>query len=105
MLWALFARRYMFSPKSRSVINIIACISLIAVAVPTAAMIVLLAMFDGLSASVTKLNAAVDADIEVVAARGQTFEYSAEQVREIASLEGVSAVAPYIEHDHLVLCG
>ena len=97
MLWALFARRYMFSPKSRSVINIIACISLIAVAVPTAAMIVLLAMFDGLSASVNKLNAAVDADIEVVAARGQTFEYSAEQVQEIASLEGVSAVAPYIE--------
>ena len=87
----------MFSPKSRSVINIIACISLIAVAVPTAAMIVLLAMFDGLSASVNKLNAAVDADIEVVAARGQTFEYSAEQVQEIASLEGVSAVAPYIE--------
>ncbi len=97
MLWALFARRYMFSPKSRSVINIIACISLIAVAVPTAAMIVLLAMFDGLSASVARLNAAVDADIEVVAKRGQTFEYSDAQAQEIASLEGVSAVAPYIE--------
>ena len=55
----------MFSPKSRSVINTIACISLIAVAVPTAAMIVLLAMFDGLSASVAKLNAAVDADIYI----------------------------------------
>lgn len=97
MLWGLFARRYIFSPKSNSVINIIACISLIAVAVPTAAMIILLSMFDGLSSAIERLNAAIDADMEVVAARGQTFAIGDVAIEQIASCDGVEAVAPYIE--------
>lgn len=97
MLWGLFARRYIFSPKSNSVINIIACISLIAVAVPTAAMIILLSMFDGLSSTIERLNAAIDADMEVVAARGQTFALGDVAIEQIASCDGVEAVAPYIE--------
>lgn len=97
MLWGLFARRYIFSPKSNSVINIIACISLIAVAVPTAAMIILLSMFDGLSSAIERLNAAIDADMEVVAARGQTFALGDVAIEHIASCDGVEAVAPYIE--------
>ena len=97
MLWGLFARRYIFSPKSNSVINIIACISLIAVAVPTAAMIILLSMFDGLSSAIERLNAAIDADMEVVAARGQTFALGDVAIEQIASCDGVEAVAPYIE--------
>ena len=67
MLWSSFARRYMFSPKSHSVINTIAWVSLVAVAVPTAAMILLMAIFDVLTDSVEQLNSAVDADIEIVA--------------------------------------
>lgn len=97
MLWGLFARRYIFSPKSNSVINIIACISLIAVAVPTAAMIILLSMFDGLSSAIERLNAAIDADMEVVAARGQTFALGDVAIEHIVSCDGVEAVAPYIE--------
>ena len=42
MLWLKFARRYMFSPKSHSVINIIASVSVVAVAIPTAAMVILI---------------------------------------------------------------
>jgi len=79
------------------VINIIACISLIAVAVPTAAMIILLSMFDGLSSTIERLNAAIDADMEVVAARGQTFALGDVAIEQIASCDGVEAVAPYIE--------
>lgn len=78
-------------------INIIACISLIAVAVPTAAMIILLSMFDGLSSTIERLNAAIDADMEVVAARGQTFALGDVAIEQIASCDGVEAVAPYIE--------
>ena len=74
MLWSRFALRYMFSPKSHSVINIIAWVSLVAVAVPTAAMIILLAMFDGLTDSIEELNTAIDADIEVISQLGQTFD-------------------------------
>ena len=97
MLWGKFARRYMFSPKSHSVINIIAWVSLIAVAVPTAAMIILVAVFDGLSETVAKLESAIDADIEVVARRGQTLRCEEVDTAQIANIEGVEAIAPYIE--------
>ena len=97
MLWRRFALRYMFSPKSHSVINIIAWVSLVAVAVPTAAMIILLAMFDGLTESIEELNSAIDADIEVVAKRGQTFRDDAIDFESLGAVEGVVCLTPYIE--------
>lgn len=97
MLWSTFARRYMFSPKSHSVINIIAFVSLIAVAVPTAAMIILLGMFAGLSGTIEELSAASDADIEIVATRGSTLSDDSIATDDIASIEGVEHVATYVE--------
>ncbi len=97
MLWGRFALRYMFSPKSHSVINIIAWVSLVAVAVPTAAMVILLAMFDGLTKSIEELNTAIDADIEIVAKRGQTFHNEAVNIESLSSVEGVVCLTPYIE--------
>ena len=97
MLWGRFALRYMFSPKSHSVINIIAWVSLIAVAVPTAAMIILLAMFDGLTKSIEELNTAIDADIEVIAHRGQTFLDNSIDIESLSRVEGVVCLTPYIE--------
>lgn len=87
----------MLSPKSHSVINIIAFVSLVAVAVPTAAMIILLGMFAGLSGTVDELSAASDADIEIVAARGGTLREESIPRSDIASIEGVEHVAAYIE--------
>ena len=97
MLWGKFARRYMFSPKSHSVINIIAWVSLVAIAVPTAAMIILLAMFNGLTDSIDELSTAVDADIEVVAQRGQTFPKEAIDFDRLRGLDGVACLTPFIE--------
>ena len=97
MLWSRFALRYMFSPKSHSVINIIAWVSLVAVAVPTAAMIILLAMFDGLTESIEELNTAIDADIEIVTQRGQTFHEESIDFESINAVEGVVCLTPYIE--------
>ena len=87
----------MFSPKSHSVINIIAFVSLIAVAVPTAAMIILLGMFAGLSGTIEELSAATDADIEIVATRGSTLSDDSIAIEDIASIEGVEHVATYVE--------
>ena len=97
MLWGRFALRYMFSPKSHSVINIIAWVSLVAVAVPTAAMIILLAMFDGLTESIEELNTAIDADIEIVAQRGQTFHKQSINTESIQRVEGVVCLTPFLE--------
>ena len=97
MVWFKFARRYMFSPKSHSVINIIASVSVLAVAIPTAAMIILMAMFDGLTTTITEYNRAVDADIEIRAVRGTTFDCDALDYERIRNTEGVATTTCYIE--------
>ena len=97
MLWLKFARRYMFSPKSHSVINIIASVSVLAVAIPAAAMIILIAMFDGLTSTIANFNRAVDADIEIIPSRGLTFESDAVDIDAIRSTSGVAATTSYIE--------
>ena len=48
MLTRFFARRYLFSPKSRSVINVIAGVSVLSFAMPVAAMIVLLSVLSAI---------------------------------------------------------
>ena len=96
-MWLKFSRRYMFSPKSHSVINIIAMVSVIAAAIPTAAMIILLAMFGGISQTIERLYSSVDADIEIIASRGQTFESTQIDCEEILQVEGVECAAPFLE--------
>lgn len=102
LLWLSFSRRYMFSPKSHSVINIIAMVSVIAVAIPTAAMIILLGMFGGISRTIDELYSSVDADIEIIASRGQTFDGDSIAFDNITSVEGVAALAPYIEQSVII---
>ena len=87
----------MFSPKSHSVINIIAMVSLIAVAVPTAAMVILLSMFGGLGEVIERLYSSVDADIEIIAAHGEIFDEETVSLDELRSVAGIAEVAPYIE--------
>ena len=105
MLWSKFARRYMFSPKSHSVINSIVAVSLVAVAVPTAALVVLLAVFNGLNATIERLYSSVDADIEILAERGQTFAEESIDLDVLRDIEGIVAVAPYIEQSVMLSVG
>ena len=102
LLWLSFSRRYMFSPKSHSVINIIAMVSVIAVAIPTAAMIILLGMFGGISQTIDELYSSVDADIEIIAAEGQTFRHDAIDLDKINRIEGIANSAPYIEQSIII---
>ncbi len=64
MQW-FFALRYLFSRSSHSVINIIAGVSLVSVAIPVAAMVILLSVFNGFEVIVKDMYAQSDADIEI----------------------------------------
>ena len=77
-------------------------VSMVAVAIPTAAMIILLAMFGGLSRTIETIYSAVDADIEIIANRGQTFSSNAVDIELIRATEGVVAAAPYLEQSVMV---
>lgn len=101
MEW-LFARRYLLSRKSHSVINIIAAVSIVAVAVPVAAMVILLSVFNGFESLVKQTYAAVDADIEVVP--NGSFDLRPDSLTQtrIASVEGVAAVSFAVERQALL---
>lgn len=104
MEW-LFAGRYLISRKSHSVINIIAGVSLLAVAVPVAAMIVLLSVFNGFETLVRQMYAAVDADIEITAADNRKTDIllaTEDSRRKIESCEGVEAVSFVVERQALL---
>ena len=93
MLALLFARRYLFSAKSHSVINVISAVSVVAVGVPIAAMIILMSVFNGFAGLVEGMQSAFDADLEVRPREGKTFvinELPVDSLRSIAGVRGVS---------------
>ena len=92
MQW-FFARRYLFSRSSHSVINIIAGVSLVSVAIPVAAMVILLSVFNGFESLIKSMYATTDADIEISRIAEPT-----EQLRQhILATEGVESASFVIE--------
>ena len=98
----LFARRYLFSRKSHAVINLIAGVSVVAVAMPVAAMIILLSVFNGFEQLARSMCATFDADLTVTPLRGQTFEASALDTAAVAALPGVEAFSLVAEQSVLL---
>ena len=96
-----FALKYLTSRKSHSVINIIATVSLVAVVVPVAAMVILLSVFNGFEALVRDLYKVVDADIEITAEQGVPLE-DTELRSDIAAVEGVEALSFVVERQAML---
>ena len=96
MQW-FFARRYLFSRSSHSVINIIAGVSLVSVAIPVAAMVILLSVFNGFESLIKRMYATTDADIEI-----SRISEPTEQLRQhILATEGVESASFVIESQAL----
>lgn len=101
----LFARRYLFSAKSHSVINVISAVSVVAVGVPVAAMIILMSVFNGFAGLVDGMQSAFDADLEVRPREGKTFMIDALPTDSIRSIEGVRGVSFALEQSALAEYG
>lgn len=100
MQWR-FALKYLTSRKSHSVINIIATVSLVAVVVPVAAMVILLSVFNGFESLVRDLYKVVDADIEITAEGG--INTAGGKLQEcIGRVEGVEAFSSVVERQALL---
>lgn len=91
------ARRYLRSKNSHSVINIIARVSTVAMAVPVVAMVVLMSVFNGLEGMLRDIYLAVDADIVISPAVGTTFARDSLATFHIEQVEGVGSVSYTLE--------
>lgn len=102
MLPYLFARRYLFSRHSRSVVNLISGLSVAAVAMPVAAMIILLSVFNGFEALVRSMYSAFDPDLSLTPRQGQTFRAEDVDTAAIRRIEGVAALSFTLEQSALL---
>jgi lipoprotein-releasing system permease protein len=89
----LFAWRYFRSNKSTNAINVIAWISVAAIAVGSAALIIVLSVFNGFEDLVKGLYADFYADMRIIPARGKTFHISGEQIQQVKNTKGVAVIS------------
>ncbi len=102
MLAGFIARRYLFSSQSRSVVNLISGLSVVAVAMPVAAMIVLLSVFNGFEGLVRSMYSAFDADLTLSPREGQTFEMQRLDTAALRRTPGVGAISFLLEQSALL---
>ncbi len=89
------AFRYFFSRRSQRVINIISIISVVGVAIGTAALIIVLSVFNGFEDLILRLFDSFDPDLKIELKEGKRFDSNildAEALRKIKGVEYVSAV-------------
>ncbi|MEO5979764.1 MAG: FtsX-like permease family protein [Chryseolinea sp.] len=91
------ARRYLFSTRKKNFINVISMISVVAVALISAAMIIVLSIFNGLGDLLHSINNSFDPEIKVVATRGKSFVVDGAMIESIKKINGVDIVTEVIE--------
>ncbi|MBQ9418698.1 MAG: ABC transporter permease [Bacteroidales bacterium] len=88
-LEALIASRYLFAQKHRSVVTVISWVSLIGLMVSTAALIVVLSVYNGIGEVTRGLFGTFDPELVVEPAEGKTFRVDEKTWRQLQQVEGV----------------
>jgi len=91
------ARRYFFSRRKKNFINIISILSMVGVAFSTAALIIVLSVFNGFEGLLRSLNNAFDPEIKIEARKGKSFVVNNELLKNINEVSGVQLVTEVIE--------
>ncbi len=96
------AKRYLFARKKRNAINIISSISLLGVMVGTAALVVVLSVFNGFDDVVKSLINSFDPDLRITVLKGKNFLPEDAGKSKILVIPGVEAVSEIFEENSLV---
>ena len=98
------ARRYLFAKKSR-LVNWISGISTVSIAVGTAALILVLSVFNGLNTLIASLYNSFDPDLKIEVIEGKYFEDNEINISELTAIKGVSVCVPVLEETVLLRYG
>ena len=98
-LSSLIARRYFFSRKQRTVINIISWISLIGIAVSTAALIIVLSVYNGIGQVTQTLFNSFDPELVVQPSQGKTLHLHDIDYDALCRTDGVATVSQIAEEN------
>lgn len=96
------AKRYLISKKSNNAINVISWISIIAIAVTTAALIIVLSAMNGLTSVVADLYHAIEPDLKITSSNSKYITQKKELTEKISSVGGISGISFSIEENALM---
>ena len=91
------ARRYFLSRRKKNFINIISFLSMAGVAFATAALIIVLSVFNGLEVLLRSLNTSFDPELKIELVKGKSFEMTDKLLSSIQAVPGVQTVTEVIE--------
>ncbi len=99
---SFIAGRYFKSKKKRNFITVLSVISMIGVAVSTAALVAVMSVFNGLEDLIRSLFASFDAELKIEPVNGKSFVTTAEWIDQLEQIEGVQVVTEVIEDNALL---
>jgi len=99
----LFAWRYFRGKYAFQAIQIIAWVSVFAIAIGTAALITILSVSNGFTSVVKTLYADFYADVRITPKQGKYFTINAAQYNQLKSVEGVKAISKVVESRALLV--
>lgn len=102
---ALFAWRYFKSKKSTNAINIIAWISVLAIGVGTAALIIVLSVFNGFEGLVKSMYGDFYSDMLVTPVKGKFIEIPDSTRQKISGVAGIAGSSFFVEEKAVLVNG
>ena len=91
------ARRYLFGKKSTNAINIISGISVLGICLCTAALILILSVFNGFESLLSNIFNAFNPDLKVSAIKGKRFSLDDDTYKALLDINGIKAASKTIE--------
>jgi lipoprotein-releasing system permease protein len=98
----LFAWRYFKAKKSTNAINVIARISIVAIIIGTAALILVLSVFNGFEGLVKSLYSSFYTDLKISPASGKVITLSPEQLKKLKGLTGIKNFSLVVEEKAMI---
>jgi lipoprotein-releasing system permease protein len=96
------ARRYLFAKKSHHIINYISIISVLGVMITTAALIIVLSVFNGFEKLVISLFNSFNPELLIEPTKGKTIYLTDFPDDEILKMEGIKYFCPILEENALL---
>jgi lipoprotein-releasing system permease protein len=91
------ARRYLFGKKSTNAINLITGVSVLGLTIGTAALLLILSVFNGFEDLISKLFNSYNPDLKIVPAQGIYLDIDSIQLDQIYHIKGVQSVSQTLE--------
>lgn len=96
------AKRYLISKKTNNAINVISWISIVAICITTAALVIVLSAMNGLTSVVANLYNVFEPDLKITALNSKYISFDDSIVSKLKTVQGIDVISYCIEENALI---